>query len=50
MRWKLLDLSRSSVLRSISAKVDLGRPPTPYGENKMSIATKQHESATGRSV
>jgi hypothetical protein len=37
IRWKLLDLSKSSVLRSISAMAALGMAPTPYGENRMSM-------------
>lgn len=50
IRWKLLDLSSSSVLRSISAMAVLGISPTPYGENRMSISTKTPGLATGKNV
>jgi hypothetical protein len=48
MRWKLLDLSKSSVLFSISAIADLGIPPTPYGEKRMSIATGDRKQGRER--
>lgn len=51
IRWKLLDLSKSSVLRSISAMADLGKAPTPYGENRMSmVAAAEVNSDRGERV